>query len=311
MRLKAEVLFLVQSFLVLFVFASALMITGCASPGKIDVSKLGPPPSTQELAAGHNQRVDQLDTLWARISIRAKGTYPDGKGYEEQGEGHLQIDKPENVSLSIRKLGELYFAYGANSEQYWSFDLLNSERKLMLIGQLDQVTQDKAAILGLPIHPGELIALSGLMPIDLAGAGGSRWAEDGKSVGVSVPSSWGAFTLWIDPRTELVVRSQAFDRNGDLIATAHLSRYKLAQVPGAQPVMVPGKIELRTPGDEEGFVRIELSEPASKDIRPMVFDPNRLKRAYRVDEVIDLDALNQQPTQDEQSESDDSMLTEP
>ena len=263
-------------------------LVGCSTTKKVDVSKLGDPPSTIEIASKHNQRVEPLDTLWARISIRAKGVYPDGEKYEEQGEGHIQIDKPNNVSLTIRKLGELYFAYGANSESYWSFNLLDGDHKTLMIGQLDRVTAEKASQLGMPIHPGELIALTGLMPIDLSGAGGTRWSDDGKLVGVSVPSQWGMFILWFDPKTNLVSRSDVFDQDGDLIASADLSRYKLANVPDHQPILVPGKIQITNPG-QEGFVRIELSEPRSKRIKPMVFDPNRLKRAYRVDEVIDLD----------------------
>ncbi len=266
-----------------------LILTGCLGTGKIDISKLGDPPSATQLAEVHNQRVEPLDTLWARISLRAKGTYPDGDSYEEQGEGHLQLAKPSNLSLTIGKLGETYFVFGANADQYWSFDLSNADHKTALVGMLEQATPEKAGAIGLPVHPAELIALTGLIPIDLARAGGTRWSDDGQSVGVSMPSQWGSFTLWIDPKTNLVVRSQAFDRIGDLIATAELSRYKDAQIKGALPVLVPGKIEIRTP-DDSGFVRIELSEPRSKAIRPIVFDPSRLMRVYRVDEAIDLDA---------------------
>ncbi|MDF1809921.1 MAG: hypothetical protein P1U42_09525 [Phycisphaerales bacterium] len=265
-----------------------VFVVGCSTTSKVDISKLEEPPSTLEIASTHNERVEAIDTLWARISIRAKGVYPDGKKYEEQGEGHLQIEKPSGVSLTIRKLGELYFAYGANSESYWSFNLLDKEQKTMQIGRLEDVSVEKANQLGMPIHPGELIELSGLMPIDLSKAGGSRWSDDGKLVGVTVPSQWGSFVLWFDPRTNLVARSDVYDRDGVHVASASLTRYKPAKVPNQQPVLVPGKIEITNPG-QEGFVRIEISEPASKTIRPMVFDPARLKRAYRVDEVIDLD----------------------
>ncbi|MEX0876791.1 MAG: hypothetical protein WD114_04965 [Phycisphaerales bacterium] len=264
------------------------MASGCSTQGRVDPEKLGPPPSTGELAQAHNQRVAPLETLWARVSVRASGVYDDGERFEEQGEGHLQILKPDMVSLTIGKLGETYFAFGANTDHYWSFDLSNADRKVLLIGDLAQVTPDKAAALGLPVHPAELIALSGIAPIDMARAGGTRWADDGRSVGISVPSRWGSFTLWIDPRTGLVVRSQAFDRGGVLIATAELTRYKEAAVPGALPVWVPGKIEITEEGSD-GFVRIELSEPQSREIRPMVFHPQRLIRAYRIDETINLD----------------------
>jgi len=274
---------------IVLILIFTMFSVGCSTTSKVDTTELAEPPSTIEIATKHNARVQAIDTLWARISIRAKGVYPDGKEYEEQGDGHLQIEKPDGVSLTIRKLGELYFAYGANSESYWSFNLFDKDRKTMLIGQLAEVNIEKASQLGMPIHPGELIELSGLMPIDLSGAGGSRWSEDGKLVGVTVPSQWGSFVLWFDPKTDLVARSDVYDREGTHIASANLSRYKPASIADHQTVLVPGKIEITNPG-QEGFVRIEISEPASKKIRSMVFDPERLKQAYRVNEVIDLDA---------------------
>lgn len=267
---------------------TGMFLLGCSSTGKVDVSKLPDPPSTQELVDAHNARIANLDTLWARVSVRAKGQYDDGTGYEEQGEGHLQIARPDRISLSIGKLGETYFVFGASESQYWSFNLADADRKVMLVGAMDQVTRGKAAALGLPVHPSELIELSGLSDIELTQAGGTRWREDGDAVGFLTPARWGSTMTWFDPRTLLIVQTQAFDELGELIATAEMSRYKDAEVPGALPVQVPGKIEITTPNDE-GFVRIETSEPRKRDIRPMVFQPERLKRAYRVDEVIDLD----------------------
>lgn len=297
---------LVPLLCVLVVTLSLPLLTGCSTPKKIDVSKLPPPPSTQELAERHNQRIAKLDTLWARVSVRAKGRYDDGSGYEEQGEGHLQIVQPESVSLSIGKLGETYFVFGAAPESYWSINLADNDRKVMLVGDMQQVTRIKANALGLPVHPAEIIALSGLSPIDLSTAGGTRWRDDGKAIGIRVPGQWGSIILWFDPRTEIVLQAQAYDEYNELIATADLSRYKDATIPGQLPVQVPGKVEITTP-NEEGFVRIELSEPQRRDIRAMVFQPQRLQRAYRIDELIDLD----EELDDEPIENTQSTTTEP
>ena len=111
-----------------------------------------------------------------------------------------------------------------------------------------------------------------------------------------MPSRWGALTLWFDPKTELVVRSQAFDHTGELIASALLSRYKDAAVPEYGQVLVPGQIEITSP-DDRGWVRIELSGPRSKPINPRVFQPEKLLRMNRVDDAVDLDkAFDQAPT---------------
>lgn len=272
----------------LLIIAVLLTTAACSSTGKVDLDKLPDPPSTKALVDAHNQRLEKLDTLWARVSVRAKGTYDDGTTYEEQGEGHLQIVRPDRISLSIGKLGETYFVFGASETQYWSFNLADADRKVMLVGAMDKVTRGKAAALGLPVHPSELIPLSGLSRIELAQAGGTRWRDDGKAVGFVTPARWGTTATWFDPSSMLVVQTQAFDDQGQLIATAELSRYKDASIPGEAPVQVPGKIEVTTPGDD-GFVRIETSGPEAREIRSMVFEPDRLRRAYRADEVIDLD----------------------
>ncbi|MFG0313343.1 MAG: hypothetical protein ACF8LL_04055 [Phycisphaerales bacterium] len=277
-----------------------LAMLGCSSTGKVDISKLPDPPSTKTLVDRHNERLEPLDTLWARVSVRAKGSYDDGTTYEEQGEGHLQIVRPDRISLSIGKLGETYFVFGASESRYWSFNLADADRKVMLTGAMDKVTRGKAAALGLPVHPSELIPLSGLSRIELAQAGGTRWREDGKAFGFTTPASWGTTATWFDPSTRLVVQTQAFDEYGELIATAELSRYKDASIPGQSPVQVPGKIEITTPNDD-GFVRIETSGPEARDIRSMVFQPERLQRRYRVDEVIDLDEPADDSTPQEQT----------
>lgn len=276
-----------------FALLTTVSLVGCSSSTKIvDPKTFGPVLSTAELASEYNARIEPLNSFWSRISIRAKGKYDNGDPYEEQGTGHLQIQRPGNISLSIRKLGELYFSYGANHEHYWAINLLDKEHKTMQIGRLDRMTPEKAAIVGMQVHPGQLSALMGLQPIDLTKAGGTRWAPDGKSVGVTSSSPWGSFTLWIDPRTYQAVRSEAFNSQGSLIATVSLTRFTDAKIPDARPIQVPGKVEIRNPNDEEGFVRIEISEPAQRTIRPMVFDPNKLNRGNRIHETIDLDAFD-------------------
>ncbi len=51
---------------------------------------------------------------------------------------------------------------------------------------------------------------------------------------------------------------------------------------------LPQRAEIRVPGFD-GFVRMQLGEPRVRDINAAVFSPDRLARAYRVAERIDLD----------------------
>lgn len=239
----------------------------------------------------HNERVEQIDRVWARVSVRIKGTDARGEGFEEQGEGHLQVTQPEAVSLTIGKLGETYFAYGSTDERYWMFDLSDSDRRVALVGAVENLSPERAAEIGLSVHPGDLISSLGIEPIDPARVIGSRWELEEELVVISKPSRWGASEYWFDPSTGLVMWVVSLDSEGERIAVTGLSRYKplLDEQRRATGVKVPGKVEITRAGLSGEFVRIELSEPSQRQIKPMVYNPDRLVRAYRIHETIDLD----------------------
>jgi len=243
------------------------------------------------LIVTHNERVAQIDRVWARVSVRIKGIDARGDGFEEQGEGHLQVTQPEAVSLTIGKLGETYFAYGSTDERYWMFDLSDSDRRVALVGAVENLSPERAAEIGLSVHPGDLISSLGIEPIDPALVIDSRWELEEELVVISKPSRWGVSEYWFDPSTGLVMWVVSLDRDGERIAATELSRYKplLDEQRRATDVKVPGKVEITRAGLSGEFVRIELSEPSQRLIKPMVYNPDRLVRAYRIHETIDLD----------------------
>ncbi|MBL4590798.1 MAG: hypothetical protein JKY96_02440 [Phycisphaerales bacterium] len=274
-----------------FFLALAILIIlgGCSSQQTFDPSTAPPPPSASDLIARHNARVAPLDRLWARVSVRAEGKDPRGDKFREQGEGHLQIIRPDRFSLSIGKFDKTYFALGANAEQYWTMDLSQSEHKLAMVGLQSKATPEKLNALGIPIHPHEMITLLGIVPIDPAIETTSHWSPDGKAYGIEIPAQWGSVALWFDAKTLEVARTQAFNENGELIAAAKLWRYKpVSGLDQDEHAFAPGVIEVRAVGFD-GFVRIEVSDPRSKAIRSVVFKPANLAKIYRVHETINLD----------------------
>lgn len=274
----------------------SVLLGGCSSAPKFDPKTAPPPPAAGDLIRIHNKRVAPLDQLWARVSVRAEGRDPRGDKFREQGEGHLQIVRPDRFSLTIGKFEETYFALGANDEQYWSIDLTQSDHKLAMIGEQSLATPEKLSALGVPIHPHEMIMLLGILPIDEGLELGSAWSPDGENVGIEVPAEWGSVAFWFDAKTTELARTQAFDAAGELVASARLWRYK--EVDGLEDPdsrsTVPGVIELRAVGFD-GLVRIEVSGPRFKSIRPVVFRPENLMKIYRVDETVDLDASFDRP----------------
>lgn len=249
-------------------------------------------PATASIVEAHNARVVGLDRLWARTSVRVEGRDAEGSKFSEQGEGHLQVERPDRVAVTVGKLGEVYFALGANGEQYWLVDVSDNERRVMLLGEQDQATPAKAEVLGLPVHPRDLPLLMGLMPLDESTAPDPVWDDQGRAV-LTIPSRWGSVALRFDPRSLELVGSTAFDGAGVVAAEAVLGLHGPVMDTQGVTVLgrVPQRLEIRVPGFD-GFVRVQLGEPQVRSINATVFTPDRLRRAYRVDELVDLDAVD-------------------
>lgn len=257
---------------------------GCSAP-----KRPAQIPTRDAIVNAHNARVAALDTLWARASVRVEGRDAEGSKFGEQGEGHLQVERPDDVAVTIGKLGEVYFALGSNNDRYWLIDVSDSERRVMVSGAQAMATPEKAAALGLPVHPRDIPMLMGLMPLDPAAVGEPAWDEKGRAV-LGVATRWGRADLRFDARSLELVGSTAYAGDGTVLADAQLSRHvDVTDANGVAVVgRVPQKVEIRVPGFD-GFVRMELGEPRVRSINATVFDPARLQRAYRVREVIDLD----------------------
>jgi len=276
--------------------AMTAAVVGCRSGGTKRPSPMSDELITQ-IIESHNERVGSIDRLWARVSVRIKGTDARGGGFEEQGEGHLQVTRPDQVSLTIGKLGETYFAYGSNNDRYWMFDLSDSDRRIALVGAIENLTPNRADEIGLSVHPGDLISSLGIEPIDPERIVATRWDEESARIVISVPSRWGVTEYWFDPDRGLPGLVRSLDEQGELIADSELSRYKglLGDQRRASGVLVPGKVEISRGGagaKNGDFVRIELSEPSQRAIKGMVYNPDRLVRAYRIHEIVDLDATD-------------------
>lgn len=266
------------------------LLSGCSSPRR--PAEL---PTREALVSAHNQRVSALETLWARTSVRVEGRDAEGSRFSEQGEGHLQVQRPGRVAVTVGKLGEVYFALGSNEDRYWLIDVSDGDIRSMTSGSQSRATPQKAARLGLPVHPRDIPLLLGLLTVDAKAVSGPDWDDQGRVV-LRTPTRWGSAELRFDPRSLELVGSAAFDADGVLLGEADLSRHgEVFDENGVRAVgWVPLKIEMRVPGFD-GFVRMELGEPRVRPINPAVFDPEVLARAYRVRERIDLDDADGPP----------------
>ncbi|MDX2146088.1 MAG: hypothetical protein SFZ23_01095 [Planctomycetota bacterium] len=262
----------------------------------------------------YNARIRQLERIWARADIRVQGVDDEGRAFDNQVEGHLQLIRPDRVALSIAKLGEVYFYLGSNSERYWWLDLSGSPRTARVgthggSGAADVLSRD------LPLQPLDLIELLGVtpLPVDL----GSSNQGDGASlsdVGARAPArSHGLTFLTADARTIVVAVQSAGRRQWlyldastlepkriqlaggatrDLI-DATLTDYlpvRVRENPAASPRMA-SVVTVRLPSQQtEVRFRFNSMENRGESMKNAPFDLERLLTSYRVDSIVDLDA---------------------
>ena len=268
-------------------------VSGCSVEPKIgDTGGRGSgedPPAYSAIARAWNERVDGLDRLWARAVVRVEGNDAAGKRLSEQAEGHLQIVQPDDLALSLGKVGETRLHLGSDGERYWWLDSIDPDHAVALVGRHDQVTLEKAAALGLPVHPLDLIELLGITELPAKGrsVGGSK---DGKLAVFNVPARWGSRWVWVDPATFEPRKIALADEDLNVLAEAELEKYAIVRIDGdaTRHPEVATRVIVRTPAFD-GFVRMTLYEPRNRSISAKAFDLGSLLKRYGIEEQIDVD----------------------
>lgn len=258
-----------------------LWLAGCAGGdgGAGPAEPLTPPPTYAEVAGAHNARVGRVPRLWARIATTVWYPDEDGKEREEQFEGHLQVIRPDRVSLSFSKVGDEYAALGCNAESYWWVERIDEPRAL--VGTHEKATPERMRELGIPVYPLDLIELLGVTELPESGEE-PRWSEG--QVEVRAPVRSGTKRMLLDARTLEPTRVEILDGTGQVLVWSSLERYRDVDTPavGDEP-RVPGDAWMHL--DDAGVrARIRISEPEARESRPTdaAFDLSRKLRAYMV-----------------------------
>lgn len=279
---------------------SLLLLAACNGPQTVDPSPDPPTPAaTAEEVAGliarYNQRLELLDRLWARTTVRVDAPGPDGERERTQGEGYLQLIQPRSVSLSVGKyIDRMYFVLGSNDERYWWIDLLDTDAKSALVGRHELVTPELAGELGVPVHPLDLIDLLGLSPIDDDALLARVEERDGQRMLVlAMPTRLGGVReVAIEPNEPKTLGVRLLDTSGELIASSDLEMHTAARVRSGILALVPGRATLDLPTlDASVILDVSSAENMGRRPRPAPFQlDNLIERIYRIDNVIDLDS---------------------
>jgi len=281
---------------VLVIAHAVLLFTmiGCGSPGPVAKPPPFGPVAYQDLIRRYNYNLDGMTRLWARAVVEL--TWHDKKGrHYEQGDGNLIVVLPDKVALSIGKLGHQGMWVGCNSRRYWLFDLRGDDKTLYW-GRHTGASRRSTTQFPLPIHPLDLVVLTGMIPIDLNSKPAPKLKRIDGDYACIVGSPDGSRRTWIDVKTARPVRIDLSDAQGVVTATSRLSRWEPVTLEGVAPGDYPWiatRLELSV-ADENGEMTLFLSDPtdgrADNRIKDQVFDLDQLTRIFKPSKRVDLDA---------------------
>lgn len=257
-------------------------------------------PDYAAVASQYNARLQRLDRLYARTTLRV--WYPDRTGEEstEQVEGQLNIDMPDRVALTFTKVGELYGVLGCDPEEFWWIELGSAKRARVARHAGASLQQLRDA--GLPVHPLDLVELLALAPLPSPG----NSVSSGDSPTLSLTSDGDllvlapARTTWrrlrLDRATLDPKGVELLDRDRAVLVSSTIDTLQPAQtfgapVEGAATPRVPRQVMVSA---DSGRVRARLTiygaEADAKRPRPEVFDLKTWVSRYRVEDVGPFDA---------------------
>ncbi len=142
---------------------------GCPSQQTApDVARPTNMPTYAELASRHNERIGDIDRLWARAVIEVRWKDETGKSRLEQGEGHVILEPPNKAAMTIGKVGLTKLWAGSNDTHLWLFDELDGKK--VYIGRHDgkndplppEAVEKPAPF---PVRPVDMARLLGILPL--------------------------------------------------------------------------------------------------------------------------------------------------
>ncbi len=305
-----------------------MCISGCEQEGRPDLDSVnvlphGEPPSYAQVAAAQNERIALVKRYWVSHTFRLEWE-EDGETRVESGEGNLVFIPPNQVALTLSKLGEILFWAGCDAERYWLF--VGGGDSEAYIARNENAFHPRCEALPLPIHPHDLIELMGLMPFptevtnftELPGVSVDLQRDIAESLIDPFDVQWvydADRTLWsftlegntamrrifIDSDTLLPLRVELLAPNGvtgelDLLVASDLTKYVQLEVRNlgvSTEPLVPGRMWVAF-ASGEASLRITAPEPRDETyrgpIKSKLFDFNTVKGSLRPRNIVVLDA---------------------
>jgi hypothetical protein len=255
----------------------------------------GPPgeqPSYAAIANKQNRRVDLLQCFYARGVIEIDWIDEAGNRHTDQGDLDFWVDAPGCMALRVGKLGEDLLWLGCNAEHYWLFDLTDDDEPILIVGRLQNFSQDMTGQ-PLAVAPWSLLDLLGLAAVpDPASADAPEvtWSAQHDAWVIENAS----VRTYFERGTLLPVHVELLDDDGATQASGehYLRRYKSVDQPEMSVLDWPKLTTLTDVYDAQREQRIKfaLDEPTGLvEGEPFdrICDLDRLIKAFRPKRVED------------------------
>lgn len=230
-----------------------------------------PPPivGRAELVRLYNDNCEKVKHLWSRAKIRAR--FPKqgkpGKYERHDMDGHLVIDKPDNLYLQGAVLGSPMFSIGTNKTQYWMW--LKPKDDTVWIGTRKKGA-GSAGVTHLALQLPEIL---GIYALRLEGKQTVLFTRYPEHNGIEVVDFGGKAPrvikrMWFDRREHVPVRIDLFLPDGSCVVSARLMDY--AEINGAK---IARRYVVKFP-TEDASLEIKLEKvDLRKKPNPKLFNP--------------------------------------
>lgn len=258
----------------------------------------GPAPSYPDAAAAFNRVAARVPRLFGTGEAAITYTGEDGLRRRDVVDCRLQAVPPAGLALSLSKVGQLGVWLGCDATHYWLIDL-RGDTPWAAVGAHSRYSPARAAEIGLPVPPRELLVLLGMVPFDPETPGGTQWSTNGRLLGITSRPGAGEPTrrVWCDPDTLLPVQVELFEPGASARPAALLVSRLSEPVPVVTPGMSIGPSRPRRvivadqARDGPAFeIELTLENLDQTRVSDRALDRAALLRELRVTRVRDLDA---------------------
>jgi hypothetical protein len=279
----------------LLMLGSLLGGTACASkstkPRERPTAEAAFAPAWERSVKAQEERLARLDRVYASGPVELLWVDEDGRHFETC-RGELFVRLPSETALFLKKVGEPVLWLGSDARRRWLFDLRFKEVVLWLV-DLDQPAAEEGPQAPFPIRRVALVDLLGLVALPPAESLDAVFdAEPGTLVG-EFNGDGGAIRVTVDTATNLPLRVEALDDEGQAFLRGDLGTYETVERPGLPPgeyPRFPQRVVISVLEPVDGTA--STSQQASRSEVRLYLSPARQGEERVTDQRFDLQVLS-------------------